>query len=630
MKAMNVIHAVHRLVEIEEWVGKLWHHTINHQAEVRYPQAAVSLAEVRSTVAIFFRALSGDGGLGVEVATPRQDQAKRSLLQRIAGAPARIVPASRDRDGVHLPPVIDVFPQGDLNRALYFWLAALAAVEQEGDGAQDWVAVNQQLSRRALQRFPGLQSRYQRLLHAQLALRPNVAHLSPPEAQLETRIQAALRDPNSAVEAVGSEGGEPQVVYLWLYPAPVDVSLSTSAAEDSAAEAGGEVEQPEEERRYAAERVDMPQQDRGLVLDRFENIFSWAEFVKVDRSIEEDEELDQAEAAAEDLDQLSVSRDNTSVAKRIRFDLDLPAEENDDAPLEDGILFPEWDYRSACLKPDYCRVQPLVSREAQAIELPAKLRPAARRLRAQFENLLPQRIWQNGQQQGSEIDLSAYQNFRAECLRGRAPAASGLYREFSCAQRDLACLLLADLSLSTDAWVSNEARIIDVIRDSLLLFAEALSASGDRFAMYGFSSRRREHVRVNKLKAFGESYNGEARGRIAAIKPGYYTRMGAAIRYTSQLLAQQTASQRLLLILTDGKPNDLDLYEGRYGIEDTRMALQQARKAGLRPFCITIDQDAGDYLPRLFGNGGYIVITRPTELLRDLPLLYVQLSGNAA
>ena len=628
MKAMKVMHAVHRLVEMEEWVGKLWHRSISRNTEIRYPQAAVSLAEVRSAVAIFFRALGGDGGLGVEIATPRQDQARRSLIQRIAGAPVRIVPARREPDCVHLPPLLDVFPERDLNRALYFWLAALAAVEQEQDCRQDWVAYNQQLSQRALQRFPGLQARYQRLLQAQLALRPNPDGLPAPQAQLERSIQAVLRDPARPVDAV-RDGGVPHAVYLWLYPLPAEALSPAPDSEDSAAEAGGEVKDPEEQRRYAAQRVEMPKQDRGLVLDRFENILSWAEFVKVDRSVEEDEELDEAEAAAEDLDQLSVSRDNTSVAKRIRFDLDLPAAENDDAPLQDGILLPEWDYRSGSLKAEYCCVQPVVSQEAQPIELPAKLRPAAKRLRAQFENLLPQRIWQRGQQQGSDIDLAAYQAFRAECLRGRAPAASGLYREFAGAQRDLACLLLADLSLSTDSWVSNEARIIDVIRDSLLLFAEALCACGDRFAMYGFSSRRREHVRINKLKAFEENYNQEARGRIAAIKPGFYTRMGAAIRYTSQLLAQQPASQRLLLILTDGKPNDLDLYEGRYGIEDTRMALQEARQAGMRPFCVTIDQDAGDYLPRLFGTGGYIVITRPTELLRDLPLLYAQLSGNA-
>ena len=168
--------------------------------------------------------------------------------------------------------------------------------------------------------------------------------------------------------------------------------------------------------------------------------------------------------------------------------------------------------------------------------------------------------------------------------------------------------------------------MIDVIRDSLFLFSEALSATGDRFAMYGFSSLRRGNVRFNRLKRFDERYDGLARGRIAAIKPGYYTRMGAAIRQATELLKTQKQSQRLLLLLTDGKPNDLDRYEGRYGIEDTRMALHQARQQGLRPFCVTIDTEANEYLPHLFGAGGYAVIRKPEELPKELPLLYAQMT----
>ena len=116
------------------------------------------------------------------------------------------------------------------------------------------------------------------------------------------------------------------------------------------------------------------------------------------------------------------------------------------------------------------------------------------------------------------------------------------------------------------------------------------------------------------------------RGRINAIKPGYYTRMGAAIRHTASLLAKQPANKRLLLILTDGKPNDLDRYEGRYGIEDTRKAVHDAKQLGLTPFCVTIDKEAGEYLPHLFGNQGYVVISRPEQLPVELPLLYARLT----
>jgi nitric oxide reductase NorD protein len=103
--------------------------------------------------------------------------------------------------------------------------------------------------------------------------------------------------------------------------------------------------------------------------------------------------------------------------------------------------------------------------------------------------------------------------------------------------------------------------------------------------------------------------------------------MGAAIRHASEILSKQTASQQLLLLLSDGKPNDLDLYDGRYGIEDTRMALIEARRKGLQPFCVTIDDKAGDYLPHMFGADNYVVIRKPSELPRELPLLYARLTN---
>jgi nitric oxide reductase NorD protein len=192
--------------------------------------------------------------------------------------------------------------------------------------------------------------------------------------------------------------------------------------------------------------------------------------------------------------------------------------------------------------------------------------------------------------------------------------------------RDMACLLLADLSLSTDTYVSDHAKVIDVIRDSLFLFSETLLSIGDRFALYGFSSLKRSNVRFHRLKGFDEQYGPIIRGRITQIKPGFYTRMGAAIRHATKLINAQKSQQRLLLLLSDGKPNDLDQYEGRYGIEDTRSALLEAKRVGVKPFCVTIDQEAHDYLPYLFGADGYVVIRKPEELPENLMRLYAQMS----
>ena len=197
--------------------------------------------------------------------------------------------------------------------------------------------------------------------------------------------------------------------------------------------------------------------------------------------------------------------------------------------------------------------------------MPPSLKRTAHKLRAQFQQLASARIWHRGQPEGSEIDIDAYLRYASDRTAGNLAGADGLYRDLRAGARDLACLLLADLSLSTDTYISNSKRVVDVIRDSLFLFAETLSATGDRFAIYGFSSRRRDPIRVHQIKTFDQLYDAGVRGHIAAIKPGYYTRMGAAVRYATSLLQQQSAGRRLLLLLTDGKPNDLDQYEGRYG-----------------------------------------------------------------
>ncbi len=612
---------------MEEWVGKVWHRMITRAANQHYPEAVVTLSEVSKTVGIMFRALGGDGGLRVEAAGNTGNEARRTFLQRMAGSNQKVAYGWRDEQALLLPQEIDVFPEKSLNRDLYLWLAAMAAVE---DGVRgEWFSHNQVLTQKVLRRFPGMEHRYQRLLQAQLSLRPAMDKLPRDEAALERAICAALTEPGSVTQLPQTQQ-PPNPVYLWLHPAPpvpVAAEAVTTPEQDEESREDGEIKTEEEQTRRQAERVEMPEGNNGILLDRFENIFTWAEYTKVDRATDEEEDLDAAEKAADDLDVISVAQDQKSTAKRLRFDLDLPAEDNDDLRIGEGILLPEWDYRKATLIPDHCRIQPMLARDCEAMPLPKHLRATAKRLRNQFESLMPVRFWHRGEQDGSEIDMDAYMLHATEKLRGHASSEQGLYRDFRGGMRDLSCLVLADLSLSTDAWVNDHARVIDVIRDSLLLFSEALSATGDQFAMYGFSSRRRDHVRFHTLKEFGESHNDVSRGRMQAIKPGFYTRMGAAIRHASNILEKQKNSQKLLLILTDGKPNDLDQYEGRYGVEDTRVALIEARKKGLQPFCVTIDEKAGDYLPHIFGSSSYVVIRKPSELPREFPLLYARLTS---
>lgn len=609
---------------MEEQVGQLWHRLITRVARSDYPAAAVALDSVRRPVSVLFRALGGDAGLRIQSATATDYAARRGLLARIAGLGDKMELAWRDDQALRLPESLAVFPDAHLNRELYLWLAALAA--QNAAAGMPWLAYNQALTLAALRNYPGLQPRYQRLVAAQLAQRPDLRRLPEDEAAQERAVRMALEQPGS-IERLPPARRPPHPVALWLHPFPPHSDNDPVHNEqDDTPDGGGDSQCRDDQRRRAAERVSAPERDRGLLALRFEALFGWAEHVRVDRGTEDNEDMDQAAREAEDMDLLSVARDRHRTAARIRFDLDLPSAAQDDLPLGPGIALPEWDYRKQTLVKDHCRLQPMLAADARSLELPPHLKRTARRLRNQFQLLAPSRTWRRGQHDGCELDLDAWLRFAAERATGSRATDPGLYRDLRVGDRDLACLLLADLSLSTDAWISNEQRIIDVIRDSLFLFAESLAGTGDRFAMYGFSSRYRDHVRFQHIKAFEEAYDGRVRGRIGGIRPGFYTRMGTAIRHATTLLTRQPANRRLLLILTDGKPNDLDHYEGRYGIEDTRHAIVEARQQGLQPFCVTIDQRAGDYLPHLFGSNGYIVIRRPAELPSRLPLLYMQLT----
>ncbi|HEY0720906.1 MAG TPA: VWA domain-containing protein [Gammaproteobacteria bacterium] len=612
---------------MEEQVGAYWHRLITQLASKRHPRAVVRLADVERAVAVMFRALGGDGGLCIEAVTASDYAARQGWLQRIAGGGRRVELAWRDERALRLPWQIDYFPEPQLNRDLYLWLAALAA-HQQVTTDEAWLVKNQRLSRALLENYPGMQLRYRRLVEAHLLQRTAPTKLPEDEAQQEQAIRRALLQPGS-VTHLPLAARLPDPVPLWLHPAPplLDGAPTGTRRDDENGERASGSPSNLNKRR-SAERVDKPVgQDKGLIALRMENIFSWAEFVNLDRSTDESEDLESAAEAADDMEQLSISQDAKAAAGTLRFDLDLPAGASDDKVTGEGILLPEWNYKTQRLQADHCKVVPMLAVSAATQPLPTHLRKTAKRLRAQFQQLAPARTWQRAQPEGSEIDMEAYLRFVADRRAGQISASDGLYREMQRGARDLSCLLLADLSLSTDAWIDNQVRVIDVIRDSLMLFAESLSATGDRFAMYGFSSRKRDPIRYHQLKSFDERYAAKIRGRIAAIRPGYYTRMGAAIRHSTTLLGREAASRRLLLILTDGKPNDLDNYEGRYGIEDTRHAIMQARQQGLQPFCVTIDDKGNDYLPYLFGSSGYVVIHRPAQLPRELPGLYARLTG---
>jgi nitric oxide reductase NorD protein len=283
---------------------------------------------------------------------------------------------------------------------------------------------------------------------------------------------------------------------------------------------------------------------------------------------------------------------------------------------EGAIVYPEWDYRLAAyrLRGAVVRTGGVAPGSAAWVDdVMARHAALVRRVRRRFDGLRPRRVQVRRQPDGAELDLAAYVTAFAD-WRARRPGDDRLYVAARPARRDLAIALLVDASASTDGWVAGHLRIIDVEKESLVVLLEALDALGDRHAALAFSGEGPGDVRVSTLKDFDEHAGVEVRRRVAALEPDGYTRTGAALRHASALLGRQAARHRLLLVLSDGKPNDVDEYDGRYGVEDTRQAVAEARLQGLVPFCLTVDREAPAYLPSIFGPRGYAVLRRQ-ELL---------------
>lgn len=277
-----------------------------------------------------------------------------------------------------------------------------------------------------------------------------------------------------------------------------------------------------------------------------------------------------------------------------------------------AFLYNEWDYRRKHYRKDWCVLREIDVHPADTGFVQDTLRKhagLAAHLRKTFEALRGENRILRRQKHGDDIDIDAVVDAYAELRSGRE-ASDDLFLKFHKIERNIAVLFMVDMSGSTKGWIN------DAEREALVLLCEALEILGDRYAIYGFSGTTRKRCELYRVKRFDESYSDTVRARIAGIKPQDYTRMGVTIRHMTSLLGEVDARTKLLITLSDGKPDDYDGYRGDYGIEDTRQALLEAKQQGVQAFCITIDAEARDYLPHMYGHANYALI----DDVRKLPL----------
>ncbi len=240
-------------------------------------------------------------------------------------------------------------------------------------------------------------------------------------------------------------------------------------------------------------------------------------------------------------------------------------------------------------------------------------------IKRQFERIQMSQVLLKRQKDGDRVDLDAAVEAFADSKAGLNPSER-LFSQMRRNKRDIATAFLIDLSGSTRGWIN------EMERTALLILSEALEVLKDRFAIYGFSGRTRKRCELFRIKGFEEHYGETVKARISGLEPLDYTRLGPPIRHLTGILREVAARTRLMITLSDGKPDDYDIYKGQYGIEDTRQALLESRRAGIHPFCITIDRAEHSYLSHMYGLANYVFIDDIAKLPVKIPEIYCKLT----
>jgi len=597
-----------KFLEYEENIGKVWNNFLNKTADKSYVDATVYFEQKSKSLKIFHHLLGGEKGKELHITDKRFIDTSRTFIEKISGSGVSFYLAWQDEKALYLPSSLSHFPTKKLNEMLYYWLIAMATrtIAYKGNILHKNYLASQEL----ISNYSGFKIFYE-------------------EATL------LLIEQNSALTFVKSlnqkdltnnkENINTYPFPLWIYP-PLESNAQYSDFNDEEEPVRGD-EKPEQtqtlQMKKQANKMDDKKETDGLLAFLPDAMMSIMEQVNVDRS--EDDSFDEdALYNAEDLDEITLGQKKANLSARIKMDLDIVVNSQEEYPLGKGNFINEWDYSKNDYLKNFVCIKPYLVTNIAPLELPFHLKKIVKKMENEVDLMELDRIKNNRLAYGDEINLDSWIEYKGH--KNKSGHHQKFYESFERKTRDMSTLILADVSLSTEAGITQEIRVIDMIKDGLIVFSEALEKLQDKFAIYTFSSLKNTNVRFEIVKNFKEKYTDNTRGRIDSIKPGYYTRMGAAIRESSKILSAQQTQNKLLLIISDGKPNDVDKYDGRYGIEDTKKAIVEAHKKGLTPFCITIDLESKDYLPYLFGKNGYAVIRDSKKLPSLLPEIYMNLT----
>ena len=299
-------------------------------------------------------------------------------------------------------------------------------------------------------------------------------------------------------------------------------------------------------------------------------------------------------------------------------------------PVSEPFHYHEWDYHIQLHRPDWVTVYERRQQRGDPDDIRAIIdayRPVAHRIKQIIDLLTPDGVQrQRGLEDGDEIDINAAVDAMISIRMGEQPNPRITMRNVI-KNRDLAVVVLLDLSQSTnEAMKGSDKTVLQLTREASTLVATAIEGIGDPYAIHGFASDGRHDVQYFRLKDFNQHFDDEAKSRLAGMKGGLSTRMGAALRHSAYHLHKQPERRKLILLVTDGEPADIDERDPQHLRFDAKKAVEELYSQGVQTYCLTLDPHADDYVKRIFGQNNYTVIDHVDRLPEQLPVLFASLT----
>jgi nitric oxide reductase NorD protein len=371
--------------------------------------------------------------------------------------------------------------------------------------------------------------------------------------------------------------------------------------------------------------LDKKQQEDYILLHNFEKVETAEEFNGNWRDFDGSDELEDHQDALEELNMKYTVRVDDTSHSVYQADFIENTTISESAEVDEKgfhYTYDEWDFSKNSYKESFCKVYPKSQLKTDSeyykktIVKNASTLMGLRKMLTNVNNKMQQ---QKRQTQGDEFDIDAITDLYVDVHSRRTPSDK-IYVSNRKKEKDLSILIVLDISLSSDGYAAGN-RVIDVEKEVSILFGEILNEFNIDFSIDSFYSKTRNYSTYLTVKDFDESWN-VAKHKVGAIEPSGYTRIGAALRHAGVRLDKRNTKNKWVILISDGKPNDYDKYEGKYGINDVKQALRELNSKNINSYALAIEAEAKYYLPQMFGQNHYQILTTPVELLQSLVKLY--------